>query len=211
MRDSRSRRRRGLPRAVVDGVRRVPPDHPAVDRLHDDRGVVVRGVRRARRGCDPCGAVRGGALRLCEHAPFGSKAGAGGRWRPRRPRTQWWARRWWRSGGRVRGALRFAATNAARTPWRRAVTCTSTARRPSSWRRSPCRPCRWAAMNPQARYRDPLTVEDVLASPYQVAPLHTLDCCLVTDGAGAFVMTTAEGAARSAQAAGVRARRRHRP
>ena len=53
---------------------------------------------------------------------------------------------------------------------------------------------RWAAMNPQARYRDPLTVEDVLASPYQVAPLHTLDCCLVTDGAGAFVMTTAERA-----------------
>ncbi len=53
---------------------------------------------------------------------------------------------------------------------------------------------RWAAMNPQARYREPITVDDVLASPYQVAPLHTLDCCLVTDGAGAFVMTTAERA-----------------
>jgi acetyl-CoA acetyltransferase len=53
---------------------------------------------------------------------------------------------------------------------------------------------RWAAMNPQARYRDLITVDDVLASPYQVAPLHTLDCCLVTDGAGAFVMTTAERA-----------------
>jgi len=53
---------------------------------------------------------------------------------------------------------------------------------------------RWATMNPQARYRYPLTVDDVLASPYQVAPLHTLDCCLVTDGAGAFVMTSAERA-----------------
>ncbi len=52
----------------------------------------------------------------------------------------------------------------------------------------------WASLNPRARYRDPLTVEDVLASPYQVAPLHLLDCCLVTDGAGAFVMTSAERA-----------------
>jgi acetyl-CoA acetyltransferase len=50
---------------------------------------------------------------------------------------------------------------------------------------------RWAAMNPNARYRDPITVDDVLASPLQVAPLHLLDCCLVTDGAGAYVMTSA--------------------
>ena len=52
----------------------------------------------------------------------------------------------------------------------------------------------WASLNPRARYRDPLTVEDVLASPLQVSPLHLLDCCLVTDGAGAFVMTSAERA-----------------
>ena len=31
----------------------------------------------------------------------------------------------------------------------------------------------------------------MLASPLQVSPLHLLDCCLVTDGAGAFVMTSA--------------------
>jgi len=49
----------------------------------------------------------------------------------------------------------------------------------------------WAALNPRARYRDPITVDDVLASPLQVSPLHLLDCCLVTDGAGAFVMTSA--------------------
>jgi acetyl-CoA acetyltransferase len=49
-------------------------------------------------------------------------------------------------------------------------------------------------MNPKARYRDPITVEDVLASPLQCSPLHLLDCCLVTDGAGAFVMTSAERA-----------------
>jgi acetyl-CoA acetyltransferase len=52
----------------------------------------------------------------------------------------------------------------------------------------------WAARNPRARYRDPITVDDVLASPLQVSPLHLLDCCLVTDGAGAFVLTSAERA-----------------
>jgi acetyl-CoA acetyltransferase len=52
----------------------------------------------------------------------------------------------------------------------------------------------WAARNPRARYRDPITVDDVLASPMQSSPLHLLDCCLVTDGAGAFVMTSAERA-----------------
>lgn len=52
----------------------------------------------------------------------------------------------------------------------------------------------WAAMNPNARYRDPITVDDVLASPMQATPLHLLDCCLVTDGAGAFVMTSIERA-----------------
>jgi acetyl-CoA acetyltransferase len=52
----------------------------------------------------------------------------------------------------------------------------------------------WAALNPRARYRTPLTIDDVLASPLQVSPLHLLDCCLVTDGAGAFVMTSAERA-----------------
>ncbi|HEX6424370.1 MAG TPA: acetyl-CoA acetyltransferase [Acidimicrobiales bacterium] len=53
---------------------------------------------------------------------------------------------------------------------------------------------RWAAMNPRARFRDPITVDDVLSSPLVVSPLHLLDCCLVTDGAGALVMTSAERA-----------------
>jgi acetyl-CoA acetyltransferase len=52
----------------------------------------------------------------------------------------------------------------------------------------------WAALNPKARFRDPITVDDVLSSPMQCSPLHLLDCCLVTDGAGAFVMTSAERA-----------------
>jgi len=52
----------------------------------------------------------------------------------------------------------------------------------------------WASLNPRARYQDPLTIDDVLSSPMQSSPLHLLDCCLVTDGAGAFVMTSAERA-----------------
>ena len=49
-------------------------------------------------------------------------------------------------------------------------------------------------MNPRARFQDPITVDDVLASPLEASPLHKLDCCLVTDGAGAVVMTSAERA-----------------
>ncbi|MEE8435528.1 MAG: acetyl-CoA acetyltransferase, partial [bacterium] len=52
----------------------------------------------------------------------------------------------------------------------------------------------WAALNPGATMRDPITVEDVLASQMIASPLHLLDCCLVTDGGGAVVMTTAERA-----------------
>jgi acetyl-CoA acetyltransferase len=52
----------------------------------------------------------------------------------------------------------------------------------------------WAALNPKAWIREPLTVEEVLASPMICDPLHKLDCCLVTDGGGAIVMTNAERA-----------------
>jgi acetyl-CoA acetyltransferase len=52
----------------------------------------------------------------------------------------------------------------------------------------------WATMNPNARFQEPITIQDVLDSPMIVSPLHLLDCCLVTDGAGAFVMTSAERA-----------------
>jgi acetyl-CoA acetyltransferase len=52
----------------------------------------------------------------------------------------------------------------------------------------------WASRNPRARLRDPITVDDVLASPMEASPLRKLDCCLVTDGAGAVVLTSAERA-----------------
>jgi acetyl-CoA acetyltransferase len=52
----------------------------------------------------------------------------------------------------------------------------------------------WAQRNPKAWSRDPLTVDDVLSSRIVVDPLHKLDCCLVTDGGGAVVVTTRERA-----------------
>jgi acetyl-CoA acetyltransferase len=50
----------------------------------------------------------------------------------------------------------------------------------------------WARLNPKAyRYgSDALTVDDVLASAPISSPLHALDCCLVTDGGGAVVLTS---------------------
>src|SRR6202000_1024178 len=53
----------------------------------------------------------------------------------------------------------------------------------------------WAAKNPRAAFRDPITVEDVLASRMVAYPFHLLECCLVTDGGGALVVTSADRAA----------------
>ncbi|MCY3857348.1 MAG: thiolase [Gammaproteobacteria bacterium] len=52
----------------------------------------------------------------------------------------------------------------------------------------------WAGMNPRAMYRDPITVEDVLASRVIAYPFHLLECCLVTDGGGALILTAADRA-----------------
>jgi acetyl-CoA acetyltransferase len=54
---------------------------------------------------------------------------------------------------------------------------------------------RWAAKNPRAAFRDLVTVEDVLASRMVAYPFHLLECCLVTDGGGALVITSADRAA----------------
>jgi acetyl-CoA acetyltransferase len=53
---------------------------------------------------------------------------------------------------------------------------------------------KWASLNPKAFMRDPITVDDVLASRWIAEPLHLLDCCLVTDGGGAVVIVSGERA-----------------
>ena len=52
----------------------------------------------------------------------------------------------------------------------------------------------WAGMNPRASYHDPITVDDVLNSRMIAYPFHLLECCLVTDGGGALILTSAERA-----------------
>ena len=53
---------------------------------------------------------------------------------------------------------------------------------------------RHAALNPHAMYREPITIQDVLTSRMIADPLHLLDCCVVTDGGGAVLVTTEERA-----------------
>ncbi|HLR29008.1 MAG TPA: thiolase [Paenalcaligenes sp.] len=53
---------------------------------------------------------------------------------------------------------------------------------------------KWAQLNPAAYRRDPLTLDEVLESRMISDPLSVLDCCLVTDGAGAYVMVRADRA-----------------
>ncbi|MEZ5743042.1 MAG: thiolase [Sphingomonadaceae bacterium] len=52
----------------------------------------------------------------------------------------------------------------------------------------------WANGNPEAFARGPLTIEDCLASRPISTPIHKSDCCLVTDGAAAIVLTSTERA-----------------
>lgn len=51
-----------------------------------------------------------------------------------------------------------------------------------------------AALNPNAQYSKPISVEDVLSSRMIADPLHLLDCCVISDGGGAIIMTTADRA-----------------
>jgi acetyl-CoA acetyltransferase len=53
---------------------------------------------------------------------------------------------------------------------------------------------RWANRNPRAMFRDLITVDDVFASRLVAYPFHLLECCLVTDGGGALVVTSQERA-----------------
>jgi acetyl-CoA acetyltransferase len=53
---------------------------------------------------------------------------------------------------------------------------------------------RHAGLNPNAKMRKPITVDDVLASRIISRPLHLLDCCIISDGGGALIVTSAERA-----------------
>jgi acetyl-CoA C-acetyltransferase len=49
-----------------------------------------------------------------------------------------------------------------------------------------------ASMNPEALFRTPITVGDVVNARVISSPLHLLDCCVITDGGGAVVVASPE-------------------
>ncbi|HWO94221.1 MAG TPA: acetyl-CoA acetyltransferase, partial [Dehalococcoidia bacterium] len=55
---------------------------------------------------------------------------------------------------------------------------------------------KWAELNPKALMRDPIGIDDVLNSRWVAYPFHLLDCCLVTDAAGAVIVASPERAAK---------------
>jgi|TARA_B100000315_G_scaffold251541_1_gene286523 acetyl-CoA acetyltransferase len=52
----------------------------------------------------------------------------------------------------------------------------------------------WAGLNPRASHRDPITIDDVMNARMIAYPFTKLECCLVTDGGGALILTAAERA-----------------
>lgn len=53
---------------------------------------------------------------------------------------------------------------------------------------------KWAQLNPEATMRDPLSLQNVYDARPICDPLTVRDCCMVSDGAGAFVLTRADRA-----------------
>ena len=68
---------------------------------------------------------------------------------------------------------------------------------------------RWAAGNPGAVYREPLTLEEYLAAPVVAEPLHRYDCVPVVSGADAVVVARAERAPAGVRIRALRAFHNH--
>ncbi|MHA6616355.1 thiolase family protein [Pseudonocardia sp. DLS-67] len=66
-----------------------------------------------------------------------------------------------------------------------------------------------AARHPGAHHRTPVTAADVLGSRPVADPLHLLDCCPVSDGGAAFVVTSRPGAKRNVRVLGIGEAHRH--
>lgn len=53
---------------------------------------------------------------------------------------------------------------------------------------------RHAALTPNAQMKEPITIADVLNSPMVSSPLHLLDCCIISDGGAAIIVTSSDRA-----------------
>jgi acetyl-CoA acetyltransferase len=85
------------------------------------------------------------------------------------------------------GAITFMGHVARRQMHEHGITSRHYGEIAVTWRRH-------ASTNPLAQKREPFTLEDHQASRLVNDPLRLLDCCLVTDGGGAFVVTGVERA-----------------
>jgi acetyl-CoA acetyltransferase len=66
---------------------------------------------------------------------------------------------------------------------------------PDTWVEIAMAQRKWANLNPRATFYDkPLTREDYFNEPWVAEPFRRVDCCLVSDGARAYIVTTAERA-----------------
>jgi acetyl-CoA acetyltransferase len=66
---------------------------------------------------------------------------------------------------------------------------------PDTWAEVAMAQRKWANLNPRATfYGRPMTKEDYLAEPWVAEPFRRADCCLVSDGGRAYIVTTAERA-----------------
>jgi len=85
------------------------------------------------------------------------------------------------------GAITFMGHVARRQMYEHGITSLHYAHIAVTWRRH-------AMNNPHAQMRKPITIEDHQSSRLINEPLRLLDCCLFTDGGGAFIVTSAERA-----------------
>ena len=85
------------------------------------------------------------------------------------------------------GAITFMGHLARRQMHEHGITSTDYGHIAVQWRKH-------AATNPDAQMRKPMTLEDHQNSRLINAPLHLFDCCLFTDGGGAFIVTSTERA-----------------
>jgi acetyl-CoA acetyltransferase len=85
------------------------------------------------------------------------------------------------------GAITFMGHLARRQMHDHGITSVDYGNIAVTWRRH-------AVRNPDAQMKKPITLEDHQSSRFVNEPLRLFDCCLFTDGGGAFVVTTAERA-----------------